>query len=180
MESNKKYEVETSKEFPVAVNRLYEAWTKPQDLKQWWKPMNDSLADVTNELNEGGTVSYVFENSGLQITGKYSEVVENEKLVYSWDWKFPADAIKDASYNLTIQFKSTDNGSTLHVKQEDFKDEEGVLVHRQGWEKSLNDLQQYLSDPGSSQDQQSDTSTSEGDRTGGYNEAPEQIKVGGG
>ncbi len=179
MESNKKYEVETSKDFPVAVNRLYEAWTKPEDLKQWWKPMNDSLADVTNELNEGGTVSYVFENSGLQITGKYAEVVENEKLVYSWDWKFPADAIKDASYNLTIQFKGNDNGSTLHVKQEDFKDEEGVLVHRQGWEKSLTDLEQYLSGSGSSQDQPSDTGSSEGDRTGGYNEAPEQIKVGG-
>lgn len=182
MQTNNTFKVEASKDFETPVDQLYAAWTQPEQLKKWWKPMTNSLTDVTNDLKEGGTVKYVFQNN-LTISGTYEEVKEAERLVYSWDWHFAEDVLKNANYKLTVEFKSNGNGSSIKVLQDNFQDEEGTLPHQEGWNKGLEDLHQYLSE-GNSQtsntsSENNDPKNVDGDRSGGYNEAPEQTKVGG-
>jgi uncharacterized protein YndB with AHSA1/START domain len=72
------------------------------------------------------------------------EVKENEKLVYSWNWQLAKDDIKDSSYKLTIEFSGKDDTSNITVLQENFVNEEGALPHKEGWEKGLNDLKEFL------------------------------------
>ena len=175
MQTNNDFKVNASQEFAVPVDQLYAAWTSPELLKKWWKPMNNTLTEVTNELKEGGTVKYVFKENNLTITGKYSEVKENERLAYTWDWEFAQDVVKNASYKLTVEFKSNGNGSAIAVTQENFKNEEGTVPHQEGWNKGLEDLKQFLDNKGGDS-----SSAGETDKSGGYNESPEQAKVGGG
>ncbi len=138
------YKVSISKEFNAPVEKLYKAWTQEEPLKQWWKPMNKTLTEVVNNLHKDGDVRYVFEDNSLIIEGKYMEVKENEKLVYSWNWQLAKDDIKDSSYKLTIEFSGKDDISNITVLQENFESEEGALPHKEGWEKGLNDLKEFL------------------------------------
>jgi uncharacterized protein YndB with AHSA1/START domain len=174
---NKNYTVEVSKDFSVSKDNLYDAWTKPELLKEWWKPMNNKLTEVTNDISEGGTVRYEFENNGLVISGEYIEVKEKERLVYTWNWNFPQDEVKNASYKLTVQFKVKDDSSTLQITQDNFHNEEGTLPHKQGWDKALEELEHFLSGDTVQKQTEEDLQFS---RAAGYNESPEQVKVGGG
>jgi uncharacterized protein YndB with AHSA1/START domain len=149
METNTNQVIQISKEFPVSVDELYNAWISPDALKEWWKPMGHQLKDITNELKEGGRIKYVFQdNNGdtvLNIDGNYSEVAERERLEYSWNWQFPKDPVGNSEFMLTIIFSAQGNGSKLDVRQENLKDEEAIRIHKEGWDGALNDLHDYLS-----------------------------------
>ncbi|RYD70566.1 MAG: SRPBCC domain-containing protein [Sphingobacteriales bacterium] len=136
-------EVHITKTFAVAKAELYNAWIEEAQLKQWWQPMNKSLLSVESDIQEGGRISYQFEND-LAITGQYKEVQPEGKLVYSWNWTLPHDASHDGEYLLTILFRGDDAHSELEVRQEDFKNIQAVKPHHEGWEKALEDLKQYL------------------------------------
>lgn len=180
MEINKDLKVEAAKSFPVDVQKLYDAWTNPEQLKQWWKPMGNSLKEVTNDLKKGGAVRYIFDNEKLVITGEYLEVAENEKLVYTWNWDLPNDAVRNAAYKLTVKFNSNGSGSEINVLQENFQDEETMLPHQQGWEKGLTELEQFLGGDNAATENKQNQEQNPTAENGGYREDPAQVKVGGG
>ncbi len=158
MEANTNANVNTGMDFSVSPDSLYQAWTDPEQLKQWWKPMGSQLTDVVNELNKGGKIEYKFqadERENLIITGEYLEVVPNEKLVYTWNWQMNDEALDDSEYKLTVIFKSAENGSRLEIAQENNKDQEPLIPHKHGWEEALDHLAQHL-------DSQNDHSESHG------------------
>jgi len=149
MQNDVAINLEVEKEFNVSVDRLYKAWVTEEDLRQWWHPMNNRLKELVNELNEGGTVQYIFENDQAEhaftISGRYKEVQEGQRLVYTWKWEMPTETVQDSEYLLTVAFEATGNGSRIRVKQDQFANEESVHPHREGWDKALDDLHQYLS-----------------------------------
>ena len=172
-----KYDIEFSQEFSVSAETLFEAWTTPDQLKSWWHPTGDSLSEVKNELRDGGAIVYEFEKKEFRVTGKYQEVKLNEKLVYSWEWDFTND-LPEEKYILTIRFENNASGSILHVKQEGLPGEEAALPHQDAWKAELENLKSYLENAA---DQNNSVKSDQGmnDRSGGYNELPEQSKVGG-
>lgn len=135
--------VQVSRNFPASKDGLYRAWTEPEQLKQWWKPMNKQLVSVENDIREGGKVIYVFEDN-LKIKGEYKEVQAGGKLVYSWNWEMPEDSMHKGEYLLTVEFKSEGPGSTLNVTQENFRDEHAIKPHEEGWNQALDNLGQFL------------------------------------
>ncbi len=172
------YSIEFNQDFSVSAEILFEAWTASDKLKQWWRPMGDSLSEVRNEVKEGGEIVYNFEKNEFRVTGTYQEVRPNENLVYSWNWDFSND-LPDEKYQLTIRFENTDSGSTLHVKQEGLPGEDAALPHQEAWKTALESLKSFLEN---ADHQNNSVKSDEGmnDRSGGYNELPEQAKVGGG
>jgi uncharacterized protein YndB with AHSA1/START domain len=178
--------IEFSQDFSVPVDVLYEAWTTSEHLKQWWHPMGDSLSNVENDLSEGGTVSYEFEKKEFRVSGNYKQVQPSEKLVYTWNWEFFNDLPNEA-YTLTITFESTGNGSILHVLQEGLPGEDKSLPHQDAWKTALESLKSHLEQTAdqngnaASPETRDNLKSDEGmtDRSGGYNELPDQAKVGG-
>lgn len=171
------YSIEFSQDFPVSTETLFEAWTTPEKLKQWWHPMENSLSEVKNDLRDGGEIIYEFEKNDFRVTGKYQRVELNKKLIYSWDWDFSND-LPDEKYILAIGFENKDSGSILHVKQEGLPGEEASLPHQEAWKSALESLKSFLENTAV---QNNSVESDEGmnDRSGGYNELPEQSKVGG-
>ncbi len=149
MDKNKELSFEVEKEFEVPVKELYKAWIDPKSLKQWWKPMGNLLTKVENDVTPGGSVLYEAGVEGeepiLLIKGKYEKVIDDELLVYSWNFNLPKNAVEDSLYKLEVKFSETSNGSRIHVNQKNLMDEEALVVHREGWEKGLQDLKSYLS-----------------------------------
>lgn len=144
METSNQLKLEIREEFSVPVEKLFQAWTDSDQLKAWWAPMGNRLKAVTNELQDGGAVDYQFEGDKLHITGQYSTVRINDILVYSWKWELPFDQVRNADYQLTIKFETTENGSAISVTQDAFEDEESMLPHEDGWRKGLGALREYL------------------------------------
>ncbi|RYE29185.1 MAG: hypothetical protein EOP42_14975 [Sphingobacteriaceae bacterium] len=141
-------ELNVEHNFNVPVAKLYSAWISEEDLKQWWKPSGNELVNVDQEVKEGGNIKYEFvgkdEQPSLLITGKYSEVKENEKLVYSWNWDVSTDGVQKSDHKLTIAFLADGDNSKIQVTQDNFKDSESITPHQEGWEKALDSLGQYL------------------------------------
>jgi uncharacterized protein YndB with AHSA1/START domain len=177
METNRPFRLEVSKNFQVPVEVLFAAWNDPEQLKHWWKPMGNQLREVTNDLTVGGTIRYVFTEDSLIISGNYEEVKENERLVYSWNWDFPQDPLKNAAFKLTVDFVKEDNSSTIRIVQEENQQEETLQVNEDGWNKGLAELEAYLQGSVQSGGKEPKGSTAE---EAGYRERPEQQKVGGG
>lgn len=136
------------KTFSAPVSKLYQAWTGEDQLREWWHPMGNNLVRCTNEIREGGKVEYHFETAegepAFVISGTYKVAKPEEELVYTWNWMLHSQAVEDSSFVLNIRFESAGEGSKLLVKQENFQSEESVQPHREGWEKSLNDLERFL------------------------------------
>ena len=175
MEQNKAQQLQVQADFEVPVERLFEAWTNPEQLKQWWKTTGYQLTTVTNELKQGGKVQYRFENDELDINGEYEKVEPNASLVYTWNWKFSKQEASNGNYRLNIQFSSNGNGSQIKISQESLNSDEHLHPHEEGWKKGLEDLKHFLK-AGNSENA---TSGQPEDSSGGYNEDPEQTKVGG-
>ena len=148
METTSAIRLYVQKDFRVNRDRLFEAWTKEEELKLWWHPMGNHLTRVVNELKEGGQVRYEFIHPDgghlITIEGAYKEVKGNEKLVYTWNWNLADDAVRNAAFLLTVEFVEQGEGSRLQVTQENFTNEESMLPHREGWEKGLEELKNYL------------------------------------
>lgn len=170
--------LEISKEFDCSKEKLYKAWTEPDQLKEWWKPLGNQLNKVDSDIRPGGAVKYQFENNGLLIDGVY-EKAEDNLLEYSWNWHVQAEPIDDAEYRLSVQFEGDEHTASLTVKQDGFKDDVHIKPHQQGWEDALEQLKIYLEQP-----QQTHSSDSSSQKQhppiAGYMETPEQQKVGGG
>ena len=178
-----------SKDFDAPVAALYTAWTDEAALKQWWQPMDNTLQSTTADIRPGGEVRYVFTAEGdqpsIEISGTYSVAEPQKKLEYSWNWKLPnEDAVGDADFQLSVSFEEAGSGSRLSVVQTGFTDEASVQPHKEGWDKGLESLKAFLEsgaaggeeDTNASESKESTEATA---RSGGYNESPEQVKVGG-
>ncbi|MEJ7768255.1 MAG: SRPBCC family protein [Chitinophagaceae bacterium] len=170
--------LDLSNDFNCSKEKLYSAWTEPEQLKQWWKPLGKQLVEVVNDLVEGGSVSYRFNDDSLLIDGNYEQVTNQELLVYTWNWHIKAEPVNDASYKLTVNFKGDENNSSLSIRQDGFESEESIHPHQHGWEQGLDQLKQYLGNEESAPSDE-DSETHQPPVTG-YNETPEQAKVGGG
>lgn len=152
METNHQTTVQVGKAFPVPVEVLYQAWISPESLKQWCNPLGNRLTEVRNEVREGGELVYRAEGenegSPLLITGQYEEVKEAERLVYSWNWKFPDRKMHESLFRMTVTFARLEDrleeGSRIEVKQEALKNDEALSIHEQGWEIALDSLYGYL------------------------------------
>jgi uncharacterized protein YndB with AHSA1/START domain len=81
-------EITITRVFDAPRDLVWKAWTKPEQLAQWWGPRGTStpLASITMDVRPGGTfrVTSVSDEGGPEMTieGVYREVVEPERLVF--------------------------------------------------------------------------------------------------
>lgn len=140
--------IEVTKTFDVPVPVLYKAWTEFDHLQAWWRPMGARLVKLTNDLREGGSVRYEFEDEATQrhfrVQGEYRSVQPERYLEYTWTWEMPEEPVHEGSWLLKITFVEEGDGSRLRVLQEQFANEEAIQPHRDGWERELQRLQDYL------------------------------------
>jgi uncharacterized protein YndB with AHSA1/START domain len=78
----------------AAAEEIFDAWTKPDELKSWFGPGGFKTIDAVLEPRPGGTYRLVMrapDGSDLTITGAYREVVRPSRLVYTWVWAHAPD-----------------------------------------------------------------------------------------
>ena len=67
--------------------RVYDAWTDPTRLKQWFGPENVRTRNITAEVRVGGKYRWdVITQDGEEWAafGEYRELVPGKKIVFTW------------------------------------------------------------------------------------------------
>jgi uncharacterized protein YndB with AHSA1/START domain len=87
VERESERELVVTRTFNAPARLVFEAWTRPELLKQWWVPksMGMSLLSLDADVRTGGRYRLVFSHgaSTMEFFGKYIEVTPPSRLVWT-------------------------------------------------------------------------------------------------
>lgn len=153
-----KYDLVLTRVFDASVERVWEAWTRPEFVKQWWGPTGFTCPIAEMDVREGGRslvcmqAPEEFGGQKMYNTWTYSGVVPNKQLDYilnftDKDWNvlnpaelgLPEGIPRDVPHEIT--FKESGSGKTeVTVKEFGYATEEVVEQSRQGMEQCLDKM----------------------------------------
>jgi uncharacterized protein YndB with AHSA1/START domain len=67
---------------PVSRAEVFDAWTKPEQIAEWWDPTGARLVTCEIDLRPGGTFRFVNEGHGPPFAGTYQVVERPSRLVF--------------------------------------------------------------------------------------------------
>ncbi|MDP4549568.1 SRPBCC domain-containing protein [Alkalihalobacillus macyae] len=146
METDHLFTLELSKVFSVKLEKMYRAWTNPDEIVKWWGPEGYTTTIEDFNLEEGGTYKFIMtppEGDSRVLVGKYVEIIPNNKLVFTWKWDNSGQEFPETQ--VTVEFFAERNGTELKLKHELLPSQEAAEGHNMGWTSSLDDkLKKYL------------------------------------
>ncbi len=125
--------------FDAPVAQLYKAWSDLETIKRWFAPGDMTVPEATADVRAGGNYRIVMQaTDGSQhiVSGRYHEVIDGEKLVFSWQWEGSPNITQ-----VTILFTAIDeNKSALQLIHNEFDDQQTCDKHQQGWNGCITNL----------------------------------------
>jgi uncharacterized protein YndB with AHSA1/START domain len=124
--------------------RLFDAWTLPEQLTKWWGPIGASCPHADIDLRVGGSyrITNLFAtHETLHISGEFRVIERPNKLVYTWrieESEGPAELV-------TVLFEAREAGSELIVIHERIGDRQMLEGHEAGWHVCIDGLVAYVS-----------------------------------
>lgn len=135
---NETFMLQLSNKYNANKERVFQAWTKKDELKQWWGPEGFTTTIDKMDLVEGGQYRFVMHapnGNDHVLSGKYIEIIPNEKLVFTWKWEIDGMDQKDTL--VSIDFIEQQGATELVVTHENFDTKEEAEDHNNGWSSSL-------------------------------------------
>jgi uncharacterized protein YndB with AHSA1/START domain len=123
--------------------RVFAAWTDPNQLKQWWGPKGVTCPAAEVDLRTGGRyrIANRFADGRLVwIFGEFEVVAPPHRLVYTWR----AEPGPDVHERVTVTFELRDGGTEVVVVHERIPDARTRDGHREGWQGCLDGLAEHL------------------------------------
>jgi glutathione S-transferase len=135
--------------------RVFDAWTKPELMKQWLFP-SGGAGKSANDLRVGGTYSHEMIVPNGEATcvggtvrddgstsyphnGEYLEIRPPERLVFSWN------SVAVSNTRVTIELRTVPEGTEITLIHELLPDETQRRSHTEGWNDCLANLEIFLS-----------------------------------
>jgi uncharacterized protein YndB with AHSA1/START domain len=126
--------VRLKRTFAGPREKVFQAWTEPDQLKKWWGPKGATTPVVEIDLRVGGKYRFGMqfpEEDIFYVSGIYQEVQPPEKLVFSWRWEKPDMDFGETQ--VTIVFHEAGNSTEVTLIHKNFPTKESCESHRQGW-----------------------------------------------
>ncbi len=124
----------------ASPRRVFEAWTRAQDVARWLSPRPDiAVAFAEVDARPGGAYRIGFRNpeSGHVnvVAGRYLEIDPPARLVMSWAWQPPHDEFPDAFVGadsvVTVELVGVDGGAQLTLTHRGLPG--GAITDRHAW-----------------------------------------------
>jgi uncharacterized protein YndB with AHSA1/START domain len=107
-------EISFTRVFERPRHLLFEAWTKPEHVRQWWGCHGSSVTTCEIDLRVGGAWHLVMsmpDGSDHPFKGIYREIVPDQRLVYSECYDVPQ--IGSPEWLTTVTFEDVEGGTRL-------------------------------------------------------------------
>jgi uncharacterized protein YndB with AHSA1/START domain len=130
-----------SRLFDAPAKLVFEAWSKPAMLARWWGPRRFTLPVCEIDFRRGGAYRLVMrdpEGREYPFHGTYSEIVENERIV------FTAKILPGVEVVTTVTFAEEGGKTLLTVQQTVPADASAARGQLEGWNGSLEKLAAVL------------------------------------
>ena len=131
--------------FKAPREKVFRAWTDPEELKKWWGPEGYATPPAEVDLRVGGKYRLgmrklpdgeLFYHSGI-----YREVRPPEKLVYTWRWEAQPE---HGETLVTVEFRELRDSTEVVLTHERFPTEKARDDHNRGWSGCLDRLAKLL------------------------------------
>ena len=134
-------------------HKIYEAWTKPELLKQWFAPLPYTTPFAQLDVRSGGSSLVVMrspDGTDFPNPGVYLEVVENERIVATDAYTRAWEPSEKPFMTLILTFENVDGKTkytarVLHWTVADREAHEKMGFH-QGWGKMTDQLEALVRD----------------------------------
>ena len=128
--------------YPVSRERLFDAWTTPEAIKQFYGPNDVVISEASLEPRVGGSYRIGMKRPDGDVwfvKGIYREFDRPSKIVSTWTWEEDDPALEHESL-LTVEFLDRGEESELVLTHERFRDAEQRDGHESGWSAILAQL----------------------------------------
>jgi uncharacterized protein YndB with AHSA1/START domain len=134
------------KTFDAPVDLVWEAWTEPGHIAQWWGPNGMALTVIVHDFKVGGKWKYTMpmpDGSEFISEGEYSEIVEFQKIVTSANFRPMTEGVELRALFEKIGDKTNFTFSVVHPTEEYCKQQEKMGFYN-GWGSAFERLTNYL------------------------------------
>ncbi len=126
---------------------VFRVWTQPGHLARWWGPDGFTLPTCEMDFRAGGAYRFCMrapDGSDHWVWGEYREIVEPERLVFTWE-REDEPGLRHGLKNLvTVTFAEEDGQTRLTLHHETFQTVADRDDHNDGWTQCLNRLISHI------------------------------------
>ncbi len=149
------FSLELTRVIAAPRHRVFDAWTRPEMIRQWLGPANTSCSAETNPVEGGaytihmvsgkphegqGTGTCNAPTNTTTVRGTYTQVSPYDLLQFTWaaDWSEHENSL------VTLRFRDVEGGTELRLLHQKFLTVQSRDGHNQGWNASLDKLTTLL------------------------------------
>jgi uncharacterized protein YndB with AHSA1/START domain len=125
---------------------VFKAWTEPEHVRHWWGPKGFKTTHRNLDVRPGGKWRVCMrspEGVDYWAQGVYREVVEPERLAFTWAWEKP-EGTPGRETLVTVNFARHGAGTMLTFRQAEFETVKDRDEHEGGWSESFDRLAKYV------------------------------------
>lgn len=144
---SKSNEIKLVRLFDAPVAAVWDAWTDPEQVAQWWGPRGFSLTTHSKELRAGGHWTYTMhgpDGTDYPNNTKYFEVETHAKLVYDHG----GNDDRPPLFRVTVHFAESNGGTkmdmTMTLSTPEAADAMREFIKKAGGDSTWDRLAEYL------------------------------------
>jgi uncharacterized protein YndB with AHSA1/START domain len=141
------HELVITRIFDAPRRLVFKVWSQPEHLVRWWGPRGFTTPSLAVDVRPGGrfrTCIRSAEGRDSWMSGVYREVVEPERLVFTFAWE--KDGERGHETLVTVTFAEQGGKTELTFHQAVFETVEDRDSHEDGWSQCLDRLAAYRED----------------------------------
>ena len=134
--------------FDAPRRLVFRAWTEPERAARWWGPQGFMTTYCNMDVRPGGTFRVCMRSpEGVEYwkQGVYREVVEPERLVFTFAWE-GSNGESNHQTVVTVTFAERGDKTELTLHQAVFETVEACNSHQRGWTSTLQRFSEYLAE----------------------------------
>jgi uncharacterized protein YndB with AHSA1/START domain len=132
--------IEVRRRFAATPERVFDAWTQPEVLTEWWSAGPSHRPGLTEvDLRVGGSYRLsMIDGDGVEtiVGGEYVEVQRPTRLAFTWSW----DGGTTTSL-VEIDFEEDDDATLVTLRHSGLVTPESIERHEHGWNGCLDSLE---------------------------------------
>jgi uncharacterized protein YndB with AHSA1/START domain len=137
--------IEIHRTIKAPLRRVFDAWTRPEEMKQWAAPGPLAVPVAEVDLRVGGRYRMTMrgpDGAEHRVVGVYREVDPPRRLVYTWSWETDPTVTDTV---VTVEFHDRGGSTEVVLRHEGFPTVEKRDRHDSGWNGCLDKLQTLVS-----------------------------------
>ena len=126
---------------------VFAAWTKAEHVVNWFGPSGFTAPSCEIDFRVGGSYRICMrspEGEDHWVWGEYREIVEPERIVFTWNRGEDMRAKLWSSTVVELSFEETDTSTFFTLRQGEFETLSYCDEHSFGWNQCLDRLGEYV------------------------------------